>query len=93
MDIATVLPTVNAKWKLSEVDGLVKFQNVANSLFIAKGAVPYVNLEGADASVSALVLNETGDGFYIKPVETTQKRGDAAVYVIQFSADDIYSLF
>ena len=83
-DIATVLPTVNAKWKLSEVDGLVMFQNVANNLFIARGVIPYINTDDTEANLSALVISETGAGFIITPIETTQKKTGTDVYSITF---------
>ena len=80
----------NAKWKLSEVDGLVMFQNVANSQFLAKGVIPYVNGE-AEATLNALALSATGDGFYIKPVPgATEKKAGTDVNIIQFSATDIH---
>ncbi|MDR0811064.1 MAG: chitobiase/beta-hexosaminidase C-terminal domain-containing protein, partial [Paludibacter sp.] len=91
-DSATSVPAlVNAKWKLSDVGGLTKIKNVSNNAYIAKGTIAYTANDGTEATIASLVLNETGDGFYIvENAITVEKKAGTTVYIIYLSDTDTH---
>ena len=85
------------KWKLEDAnDGFFKFKNVSSNTYAAKGSIAYATSvsDPTERTAASLVLNATGDAFYIlkKAIINTTNSNDNARpwttvhYAIQFGS-------